>query len=321
MDPRTDVRIDAYLRELEATIAGLREQLRARHGWTHLQLDLQLVVESGRLRVSGSVAVTPMVEVVRATLEPLLFEGLELELAVEALAPRAWYEIPSSGLQLWAQHPSQVPQTLATELHAEDGPVGDLAHEGAGMLLRARDGTTGWATGLLGAPTEPRPLTGPTQDAGSDDYGARVLAAARTYLGVPYRLGGASTTHIDCSALVQRAYVEGVGVLLPRNSHDQLALAAGGKLRGSTEGAAAGDLLFIHSRRMQRLHVGILSGEGMIVQASRTRDAVVEQPVVEFQLDAEWMRHVARGQLDAWARANVGRDFLELPKRERLEHP
>lgn len=311
-----DARLVTYLREVEAQIEGLRAELRARYGWTHIALELQIDGARGVLVAEAELAVAKLAEPVRATLEAMLFEGLTLELRPRVLEVQGWYGVPRAGLELWAEHPSQPERNLATELEASDGPVGHLAHDGPGMLLRARDGTVGWATGILGPQSEARPLTGPRAPAESRLEPARagepICAAARDYLGTPYLLGGASRNHIDCSALVQRAYLHGVELLLPRNSRDQLAVAGGGTLRGTTEGPP-GDLLFIHSRRMQRIHVGILAGEGRILHASRTHAAVIDQPTVEFQLDAEWIRHVERAHLCAWGQTQVGRKNVELP--------
>lgn len=66
---------------------------------------------------------------------------------------------------------------------------------------------------------------------------------------------------------------------------------------------------------MQRLHVGIVSEVGTIIHASRSRSAVIEEPEVEFQLDAEWLRRVSLVQVIEWSRTQVGHAHLELPVR------
>jgi cell wall-associated NlpC family hydrolase len=50
-----------------------------------------------------------------------------------------------------------------------------------------------------------------------------ILSVAKTYLGVPYRLGGASRKGIDCSGLVLCAYRDGVGIKLPHKATLQMA--------------------------------------------------------------------------------------------------
>jgi cell wall-associated NlpC family hydrolase len=47
---------------------------------------------------------------------------------------------------------------------------------------------------------------------------AEILAAVKTWEGVPYRFGGASRTGVDCSGLVTRV-LTGLGLKLPNNTH------------------------------------------------------------------------------------------------------
>ncbi|PRQ01184.1 C40 family peptidase [Enhygromyxa salina] len=305
-----DERLITYLRGIHGELEHLRERLRLRYGWTHIELSLDIEPLTPTLIVTGEIAVPSLRAAVVATLTPLLLDDMQLELDLRPMPVREWYAVPDAGLELWAQHPSCPKRSLATELEADDGPVGHLAHDGPGMLLRARDGTIGWATGLLGPAQPPRPLVAPSPD----PAGARICEAARSYLGIPYRLGGASTRQIDCSALVQRAYDRALHLLLPRHSHDQLAACGGGQLCGSAIGTP-GDLLFIHSRTMQRLHVGIVGPTDTIIHASRSRGMVIEAPQVEFQLDAEWLRRGSTAALLDWGRAQAQREHVELPLR------
>lgn len=68
-------------------------------------------------------------------------------------------------------------------------------------------------------------------DGGASNQGAdvpagvrsRILSVARSYLGVPYRLGGASRSGIDCSGLVLVAYRDGAGINLPHRATLQAA--------------------------------------------------------------------------------------------------
>jgi hypothetical protein len=240
-----------------------------------------------------------------------LLDDMELVLRLSPLAVREWYAVPAGGLELWSEHPSRPKRSLATELEPADGPVGHLAHDGPGMLLRARDGTVGWATGLLGAACAARPIG---EFSLGEAPGLAICSVVRKYLGTPYVLGGATARRIDCSALVARAYERGIGLLLPRHSHDQLAVGGGGQVCGVADGLP-GDLLFIHSRRMQRLHVGIVSEVDTIIHASRSRSAVIEEFSLDFQLDAVWIRRVSLLQLLEWGHTQIGRPHLELPMR------
>ncbi len=93
-----------------------------------------------------------------------------------------------------------------------------------------------------------------------------VVAAVRTFLGWPYRLGGNSARGLDCSALVQRAF-RIIGVQLPRTAAWQFR-------RGcavAREELAAGDLVFFHGRKGRKsvAHVGIYMGGGRFIHAGR----------------------------------------------------
>ncbi|PRQ03870.1 Gamma-DL-glutamyl hydrolase precursor [Enhygromyxa salina] len=306
-----DERLAVYLRAIRERLDALRGRLRERYGWTHMELELELEPLRPALIVSGEIAVPSLRGRIVEALTPMLLDDMELDLRLHPMRVREWYAVPRVGLELWAQHPSQPRRSLATELEPADGPVGHLAHDGPGMLLRARDGTVGWASGLLGEAGPARPLQSPRTRAAA---GLEICAAARTYLDTPYLLGGASPRRIDCSALVQRAYERALGLLLPRNSHDQLAVGDGGQPCGTAEGEP-GELIFIHSRAMQRLHVGIVGDSGTIIHASRSRAAVIEEPQVEFQLDAQWLHRVSIERLVSWALGQAGRAHVELPRR------
>lgn len=109
--------------------------------------------------------------------------------------------------------------------------------------------------------------------AGGDDVGARAVAAGSRYLGVPYAWGGSDpTTGLDCSGLVQRAYAD-VGVALPRVAADQ---ARTGSAVPDLAHARPGDLLAFGSPVD---HIGIYVGNGRMLVAPRTGEAVMVQDV------------------------------------------
>ena len=90
------------------------------------------------------------------------------------------------------------------------------------------------------------------------------VRVAKTFLGVPYRLGGSSMKGIDCSAFVRKVY-EIFDIRLPRTAREQ---ARVGKLV-SKEELEEGDLVFFKTRsRRVTGHVGIYIGNGEFVHAS-----------------------------------------------------
>jgi cell wall-associated NlpC family hydrolase len=122
---------------------------------------------------------------------------------------------------------------------------------------------------------------------GDGTSGSKVVASALQFLGTPYSWGGGGiggpgkgfgpggeTLGFDCSSLVQYAYHQATGLMLPRVTDAQSAalphVPPGSALR-------AGDLLFFHSpgdSPGSYHHVGIYDGQGGMVHAPRTGKTV-----------------------------------------------
>lgn len=103
--------------------------------------------------------------------------------------------------------------------------------------------------------------------ASSGPYGADVVAAARTYLGVPYLWGGTDPAKgLDCSGLVQRVFKD-LGVDVPRTVADQRKV---GTEVASMADARPGDLLVYDSRSSPSgRHIAIYVGDGQMLHARR----------------------------------------------------
>lgn len=102
---------------------------------------------------------------------------------------------------------------------------------------------------------------------GGSGMGARVVAKAQSYLGVPYVWGGNGYSGVDCSGLVQQVY-KSMGINLPRLSADQ---ARSGPRVGLGD-LKAGDLVAWDnsSRNNGADHIAIYIGNGQILEAPRT---------------------------------------------------
>ena len=89
-----------------------------------------------------------------------------------------------------------------------------------------------------------------------------LVRVVKTFLGVPYQLGGSTLKGIDCSALVRKIY-EVFNIELPRTTREQFLI--GKKVQ--KDQLEEGDLVFFREGG-NRAHVGIYVGENQFVHAS-----------------------------------------------------
>lgn len=104
--------------------------------------------------------------------------------------------------------------------------------------------------------------------------GARILAAARRFLGVRYLWGGLSAWGFDCSGLVWAAY-RSFGVTIPRDADPQFRGPGRWVARAALQ---PGDLLFFGSRSYVE-HVAIYAGRGRMLEAPDSAHRVRIVPV------------------------------------------
>ena len=98
--------------------------------------------------------------------------------------------------------------------------------------------------------------------------GARIVSAARSWLGVPYLYGGTSRRGVDCSGLVLEVSLE-VGITgCPRTSEEQWTWCE----HISAHEAGAGDLVFFVGAEIDPPpgHVGILVAPNVMIDAPTT---------------------------------------------------
>ena len=104
--------------------------------------------------------------------------------------------------------------------------------------------------------------------------GQAVVDAARAQLGVRYKWGGSSpATGMDCSGLVYHAYNQ-AGITMPRKNAKGYTF--GGRIISQSE-AQPGDLVAFTSNNYG--HIGIYVGNGRIIDASGSRQQVVERNI------------------------------------------
>ena len=85
---------------------------------------------------------------------------------------------------------------------------------------------------------------------------ARVIEAARTYIGTPHRDGGTNRYGIDCSALIQNSF-QAAGISMPRTSRQQSETGTPVERRN----LRPGDLVFFSDRKIGNgiTHVGLVT--------------------------------------------------------------
>lgn len=96
-----------------------------------------------------------------------------------------------------------------------------------------------------------------------------LLSQHERWEGTPYRLGGTSSSGVDCSALVQNIYADQFNIHLPRTTHHQVNEGAA-VTRASLE---PGDLVFF--RPPGSRHVGIYVGDDRFLHASTSRGVMI----------------------------------------------
>jgi cell wall-associated NlpC family hydrolase len=102
----------------------------------------------------------------------------------------------------------------------------------------------------------------------SSSSGSAIVNAARSAVGTPYSWGGSSLSGMDCSGLVNYAY-KAAGISLPRTSGQ---IANGGRWISQSQ-AQPGDIVAWSG------HVAIYAGNGQIIDASGSKQRVVERSI------------------------------------------
>lgn len=101
---------------------------------------------------------------------------------------------------------------------------------------------------------------------------ASLMQVFQEWEGSPYRYGGETKAGIDCSAFVQKAFLEAQNLTLPRTTWTQVQY---GK-KVNYDQAKLGDLVFFKTSRSSR-HVGIYLGNKQFMHASTSKGVIISQ--------------------------------------------
>jgi cell wall-associated NlpC family hydrolase len=118
-------------------------------------------------------------------------------------------------------------------------------------------------------------LAGAVGSIGAGGSRAKIVSTAQSYLGVPYRFGGASRSGVDCSGLVLLAY-KAVGISLPHKA--SLQAAKGRRIDRST--IKPGDLV-AWGAPGNYPHIGIAVNANQVIVAPHTGTVVQYQKLWE----------------------------------------
>jgi hypothetical protein len=96
---------------------------------------------------------------------------------------------------------------------------------------------------------------------------------ASRYLGIPYRYGGSTAECIDCSALVQQAFLA-CGMVLPRNSGEQEAWGGNSQIHAFDSGKPGRQTCVFWKG-----HVGIMESTTHLLHANDVDMQVIREPL------------------------------------------
>ena len=147
-----------------------------------------------------------------------------------------------------------------------------------------------------------RPAKRPTPDAPSGQLARALVDEARTWLGVPYVMGGADRKGADCSGFLVSVYRDVADIKLPRTTSQQREHC----IPIEKDQLAAGDILFFSSKRSggKVAHVAMYIGNGRMIHASSSRGVVEDDINLKYYID----HYLGSGRIPALAQT------LPLPR-------
>ena len=166
---------------------------------------------------------------------------------------------------------------LATQVTPDDPAFEILTERHGRYLVRLDCGALGWIddtdTRLVASPG-PESEDPQTPRPGDDHH---LVEDGLSYLGVPYLTGGCTRVAIDCSAIIQRVFRSVLGLVVPRNTRDQMRHGKAVSLARSR----AGDVVFL--RGPLGIHTGMFLRDGRVLHASYRHHKIVIDTLGELR--------------------------------------
>ncbi len=157
------------------------------------------------------------------------------------------------------------PQAAGTEAADQARPMSEFAWDSS----RVADALPG--SGGPAAPKVTEQQYNAVRGSGATGKRGDLVAAAKKWLGTPYKWGGNGPLGVDCSGFTQQVYRQ-FGIELPRISTQQ---ARAGQRVGIDQ-AQPGDLVAWDnsSRNNGADHIAIYLGDGLVIHAPKPGDSV-----------------------------------------------
>jgi len=133
-------------------------------------------------------------------------------------------------------------------------------------------------------PIQERSLQGAT----AAEARQKLLQAAQSFLGTPYRYAGIDRNGLDCSGLVYLSFREGLNFTVPRTAESIYAWTE----KIDTRELAPGDLVFFVTAGQRVSHVGIYSGGGRFIHSASDGPST---GVMYSRLDESYWQRTYRG--------------------------
>ena len=123
---------------------------------------------------------------------------------------------------------------------------------------------------------------------GTADARKKLISAAESYMGTPYRYAGLDRSGLDCSGLVYLSFREGLRYTIPRTAESIFNWVE----KISTEELQPGDLVFFITAGQRVSHLGIYAGEGRFIHSASDGSRT---GVIYSTLDEAYWKRTYRG--------------------------